>query len=386
MTIALTATAGVASASASSEFIAENYPINLEGTGTYGASFDFKVGGAERSCDVPVLNATLNADTTTLATSPEDTTCWFDGERTLKMNGCEFIFHPDKREIEGVVDGTYDIGGSECSTGPTITYYLNACTLTILPQTGLEATFENKGTPGKSHYVRIGLIDKEIEMHNSSSFCYGGKGYLTGEFTGHWNVKEPNEEDGFYLEPEFVGTEIGIYTTGTPAFAAEDYPVLASGEEDGDHTFYTRGTATCKEVRFESEYSSEISELPLLAEYGKCWAFGLESTVEMNGCELVLTTASQEAGAAGVSCSGEETVEITAFLFGEPVCVVSIGQQSGLEGVEYAEVGSGNERGVEVNVELEGIEYTQGGVFCPEPGTFEDGTYSGVATLYGMVP
>jgi hypothetical protein len=60
-------------------------------------------------------------------------------------------------------------------------------------------------------------------------------------------------------------------------------------------------------------------------------------------------------------------------------CTATIGPQSGLSGVSYANEGSGKTRSVTTGGEAGGLKYTLKG--CPENGSFSNGVYRGIDTF-----
>jgi hypothetical protein len=133
------------------------------------------------------------------------------------------------------------------------------------------------------------------------------------------------------------------------------------------------------------------TQLDLAATYGECtYDEGVATTtVAMNSCHYTLgvqSTGPPYTGTLGVACSKEsDRIEYEVHFLGKVRCRAKIVPQAGLEGVSLATIGSGAERGIEANAEVEGVKYEFQGELCgaKESETRSDGVMVGETTLLG---
>jgi hypothetical protein len=108
--------------------------------------------------------------------------------------------------------------------------------------------------------------------------------------------------------------------------------------------------------------------------YTGCTAFGLNATVDMNGCLLGI----HASGLTDVECFGKGPIALTATT----LCTVTIDTQTGISKLTYSNVG-----GTFISIaEAEDIVYTvdKSSAFCPlAAGPKEDGVYEGKMTVTG---
>lgn len=146
------------------------------------------------------------------------------------------------------------------------------------------------------------------------------------------------------------------------------------------------GIAKCTQALFEGTAPSSTSgtttaqEFTLTPRYTGCTAFGLTSTVDMNGCEYTFTGAGQPALTAtmDIVCSktAGKVIEITT-----PTCTTTILPQTLGGHITFA---NGPSNHVSANFTLSGMKY-EGHGFCPglTPTTLTaNGTYTGEATFW----
>jgi hypothetical protein len=62
-------------------------------------------------------------------------------------------------------------------------------------------------------------------------------------------------------------------------------------------------------------------------------------------------------------------------------CHITVPPQTGLEGIDFANIGTGSGRQVKVTSHLEGIKYSL--FSCGKDGTFTNGTYEGTTVISG---
>jgi opacity protein-like surface antigen len=117
-----------------------------------------------------------------------------------------------------------------------------------------------------------------------------------------------------------------------------------------------------------------------------CEAFGLEATVDMNGCEYIFHAGTYEAsekstGTVDLSCPGTEGPTIA--ILGGAACTLTIHAQSGLGPVHYTTTHtSGHPEEITIQSTIaSGVEYTAEGPFCEGSGVTEDGGLESRLTL-----
>jgi hypothetical protein len=167
-------------------------------------------------------------------------------------------------------------------------------------------------------------------------------------------------------------------------FKAENYPVEVKGEGANQEFKVESGTINCT-GKFSGSASAASETLGITAAYEKCTfaSLGL-TTVNMEGCTYLFHAGAEiegnparHKGTVDVKCpTGKEITVTTA------TCVVKVGAQSGLTGVEYVNTGTGSARKVEVNANVETIAYTEG-TLCTAPGKHTNGHYTGKVVTTG---
>jgi hypothetical protein len=300
------------------------------------------------------------------------TPCYSGNQET---NNCKFIFHPGLVQEGESNNGTFDIGGLGCKG---ITWHWWSCAITILPQTGLPATFVNSG----------GKIDVDAKAtgvkYSQTAYCGGAGTFTKGEYEAHWVLSGSNG-------PLHVTNElspVGVYIAEEAKqlkFNAEKYTASLTGTQTEEHELTTNvGEVTCETVNFTGGLWSSSAELQMVPDYRKCLIAGLlATTVTTNSCRYVFHLTN-----AGPPYSG--TADIVCTKAGDEIsidtekCHIGIPAQKGLGGVGFANTGSGSNRQVKLTLHLEGIKYSEV-KGCGKEGTFTDGTYTGVTMVKGMV-
>jgi hypothetical protein len=390
-TLALTATMGAPAASASGISFGQ-YPVQVKSGSVATHSFGFS-GGRSIACDFSELSSSAGAPTETLTVSVTPSKCSneYEGNVTLKMNGCKFIYHP------AVGKGSFDIGPAGC--GP-ITMEGTHCTRTFASQTGFAATFSNEGSPSivKIQHEASGL---QYTITKGGLAACGSSG--TATFTGSWELKAFGAEGTQIAAHVVPGT--GFYMTGKesgeagsqPKFEAENYPVTLTGVQDPANkhvlTIGKERKIVCEAVDTSSTVTGATSQLTLNMAYSGCFLEILGgqfvATFKMNGCNFVLNALNvgpPYSGSLGVACGKEgEAIEINTTSAGSPVCTYKISPQSGLTGVGLSNVRSGTERGVIATFGVSGLIVTRAkGTLAACGALSQSSSYAGATTLYGV--
>lgn len=408
--LAIAASMSVASASAS-RFVAEQYPATLSSNAPLN-NFTLTAGGGTFVCDGGAFSQNISTPEESLKPALVAPSCyeWGSKKTALKMNGCDFTFHPGAETSPGIFNGTFDIGPTGC--GPIVFSYNGEtkCTLSIAPKSGLAATYENKGT-GKTAYVTITANAKGLEGTFGPSGCPVVGADNNVQFTGSWEVKSKNGA-GAQIGLR-VSKTAGIFLAGAkseekakqPRLEAEKYPMAISGSNQGGKGEGPRfkvgeSNSVCEEAQFSTEASAATTELSVGATFGKCKVGVMLAKVKMGGCHFVydiLNAGPPYTGTADIVCAKEsEAIEIRMYqnAAGEAedkaVCIATYGPQTGFAGVGFANIGAGLERAVSVSTNLSGLKYsyTRLAGYCPYPlgnATYTDGTFSAKTTLGGVL-
>ncbi|HWM54872.1 MAG TPA: hypothetical protein VNO20_05745 [Solirubrobacterales bacterium] len=394
MALALTASVGAASASAS-YFSFDEYPANVSGKAVGTPVITFS-GGRTATCPGSPFTEQYSAPTEKLTPgSMLDSKCsTYEGNATLEVKNCKFIFHPGAETNPGEFTGTFEIGPFSCGSmvlnGPTCDRFFGA-------QGGLSATYDNEGEGSKAA-VAIDATTTGIAytVVGPEGFC--GKGVQYATYDGSWQVTATNAEgasNGVRVET------LGLYMAGEksedkakqPRIEAESYPVNVAGRQDpaDKHvlTFHGGRTVKCEEVDFSSGTSAATTQLALGAKYVGCKATlggsTIAASVTMNSCHFalgVLNAGPAYAGSLGVTCGKEgDGIEVS-----DSICAYKISPQAGLEGVGLATFGAGAERGIAVDLGVKGISYTRtkGNVTNCGEKTGVTASYVGGSTLHAL--
>lgn len=377
--LALTALAGVASASSPGFFVAGSYPATLKGEAT-GARGELSTNVGTSLCTSPVLTGTLNKAGETLTPSAEYKECNFNP----KMNGCEFTFHPPSSGI----NGSFDIGGSKCKgiSGTQLSPIL------ILPQSGLAATFQNEGS-GTSATVKVQAQATGLKYEVTEGKSKGT--YSNGTYQTTWS-----------LRGEAAGKSTGVSVVSYPGlsivgegegrkFHSDLYPATIGGEQvkgtvggiSVEKIEFTTavGSMRCNTMAFSSPsflfpegQPEDTGELSLSPTYGACSLVGgvpVSVTPETN-CVDDLNVSGVFAGSLGVC---EIKIQVTGSQ-----CAITVPAQI-RSGLEFANVGTGSSAQVEAKVNAGGFTYQViSGKNCPNKpaeGVHSDGKYKGVILL-----
>jgi len=400
MALALSAMAGVGSASAS-YLVAEKYPseveadaptLQLTGAGGFGVL-----------CEVSPVKTLLGEAESTFPIEPKFTGCKWNTlghSATLSMNGCDLEFKPGPETSPGAFKGTLDIGPPGC--GP-VTLNDAFCKRSYAAQKGLAVSYAVSGGNVKATLSGASISGK---TEGSPSGCAGSS---TLSLYATWTFDAISALD---IEQTVPGQPVGFFVSGgEPLFNAEAFPAELSGQESEYHRFTVPGIGgsginevLCTDVETSGTLSAASSSLALSADYGLCAYFSylspeteLPADIEMNTCRYtvnLLKTGPPFEGTAGVACEvGGDAIEVTSYgsaqkqAEGKPLCHWRITPQSGLEGVSLANFGAEHAQGVSADFDLKGVAVTRVSgtiVNCGKANPFV-GTYSGDTSLTGIL-
>lgn len=184
-----------------------------------------------------------------------------------------------------------------------------------------------------------------------------------------------------------------IAAAGAPGAQADvfesDEPdsTVLTGQSTSIHAFAVWAIAAgCTSTTFKATVmGSTAEELTVHPKYFGC-ATSLEdnATIDTDGCNYVLDTATDEGHAAfAIECEENHKIKITS----EIGCTITLGPQSGLQGVVYEneDPGATDQEAVVVHATVTGMHYTTN-VICQLAGgtaTDTDGVYEGKVTVKG---
>lgn len=386
--LAITAFVGVSSASASS-FVFGSYPASYAG----GGSGQLKLAGWESTCSEVWFGGSVGSDATSLTPSTQSIAgCGYGAQ--LELNGCSMTYKPGVETAPGVYGGTIDIGPAGCgpmSISKWGAAWCSSYTYSVSPKTGLPAEFENVGS-GPSARVKIRIHAQGLNVGAPPPFTGCGSSGENGSYEGSW---EMSAGGGVHVDGA-----AGLFLSGK-AFEGERSPESVIGQEDATALpKFTAGgiSTTCKQADFNGTISAATSALPLTASYGECKSGTPPALVKMNTCGYtlnVLNASAPYSGSLDVACTkAGDAIEVRSYASvakmeeDKPICIASIGAQSGLSSVGLANLGSGSSRAVDVTPNLSGYTYNYSrlSAVCPGSGTggtFSDGKYVGDTTLHG---
>ncbi|HXQ88849.1 MAG TPA: hypothetical protein VN733_04350 [Solirubrobacterales bacterium] len=173
------------------------------------------------------------------------------------------------------------------------------------------------------------------------------------------------------------GAQAGTFTAG-------QYPATVVGTNVVPHTITTNiGAIECAPV-FHGVLGAASEELTLSLGYGPCTLGAKEVHVDVNGCDYLLhagNTAGEHsvAGTMDIVCPAGKMIdfEVTSI----PVCHLTVPAQTGLSALTYTNwTGAGD---VKLDFEISELAYGLD-MGCPGPGTYANGTFTGITTFVGF--
>jgi hypothetical protein len=149
-------------------------------------------------------------------------------------------------------------------------------------------------------------------------------------------------------------------------FLSETQPTVVLGEQIGAHVFESPGNENkfnCPVAEFQGTKAPLVTnQLSFNVNYQKCTLSGAVATpVTMNGCRYVLygETDANEHARFEIVCEAGKVMQIDAG----NLCTVTIVPQT-VQGVHYANEGTGTERDLRISLTASGIWYEKKGFFC----------------------
>jgi hypothetical protein len=165
-------------------------------------------------------------------------------------------------------------------------------------------------------------------------------------------------------------------------FHSESSPTVLSGSQTATHEFTTSvGTVTCTTATFAGEATgTSVSEVSVHPTYEGCKLSGINIsvTITTTGCNYRFYNVASKSGPTDIVCETGKSITVAG-----PGCTVTVGGQTGLNSVSYANEGAETSRTVKVTASVTGIAYSTKGFLC---GTSSktNGTYSGPTSVKGL--
>lgn len=383
--LALTAAADAGTASAS-RIVPETGATVLNGSLATEAYVDIQ--GMQVTCTGFDLEGSAFKATTFEAFVANGNCDIWGGTTPIKMNGCDFTFHPGGEISSGYFGGTFDIGPANC--GP-MTMEAPGCKVTIYPKTGLTAHYTNIGEGSKAE-VLVELQAKGLKTTGEGGACSKGS---QEKIEGTWNLKARDNshvQKGVHIAelpqvPLYIAGKKSEETGSQPKFYAEEYPALLTGSQYSENILYTEGGYTeCTSIGFTSSISQSSPELSLVPTFSGCTIFGLESKVLTKGCYYVAHVANAGppyTGSLALSCSTGGKLEIVVRP-SSPICTVTFSGQT-LGSTSYTNEPLGTPTRVLATTYGAGLQYSVvgGKGACGKEGSHSDGEFEGGIKLEG---
>lgn len=167
-------------------------------------------------------------------------------------------------------------------------------------------------------------------------------------------------------------------------FTAGDYPATVTGTNVVPHKITTNlGVIECAPV-FHGKLEEPSEELTLSAGYGPCTLGAKEVHVDLNGCDYLLHAGETSgehsvAGTMDIVCPEGSAIdfEVTSL----PVCHLTVPGQAGLGALTHTNWTAAKD--VKLDFEITELAYGLD-MGCPGPGTYANGTFTGITTFVGF--
>ncbi|HET9196790.1 MAG TPA: hypothetical protein VFN92_00870 [Solirubrobacterales bacterium] len=171
-----------------------------------------------------------------------------------------------------------------------------------------------------------------------------------------------------------TGAQAGTFTAG-------QYPATIVGTNNVPHTITTNlGAIECAPF-FHGKLEAASEQLTLEPSYGTCSLGAKEVHTDMNGCDFLLhageTMAGDKVGGTmDIVCPEGSSIdfEVTSV----PVCHLTVPGQTGLSALTFTNRTPPSD--VDLDFNLTGLAYGLD-MGCPGPGTYANGTWTGITTL-----
>lgn len=178
---------------------------------------------------------------------------------------------------------------------------------------------------------------------------------------------------------------LGANSASASQFRAQEYSTSANGAQGVQNRFKTTPTSSgigCGTATATGTIAEASSTLTLTPAFSSCSYVGFGAPASVNSCKYVLHSTNEEApytGTIDIACSKEGD----AIEFKTSACTVKFPAQSSLGPISLANTGfTGSSRSITATFNVTGLKSTETGT-CPNPGTHENGTFTGTSVLTG---
>lgn len=280
-------------------------------------------------------------------------------------NPCKYRLHAGTNQS---MTGWMDIEG--CELGALV--FQNAfCKVEIPEQEFLgPVQYTNEGS-GSSRTFKMAIKSRNVTFTRTGG-CFGPAGtFHGGEYSGEWNVSGPK---GVWVEPTApAGT--GFATQVAPAKVTGNRTAAATG-----FSLNPIGLFTCKKHTLTGETASTLSgSLVLSPSYGECQFSGYplsDNSFSMGGCSYEFNPVGGVSIVGATCASNPITIDLSPESGSPLTCKITIGPQSGLSGLKYAEEGWGPSRVLARTGNATGLTFNAAGTEClGYTGTFNTGVF-----------
>ncbi len=290
----------------------------------------------------------------TLTVNPTFGGCTFLAEATtVEMRGCAFVLHRS---------GTLDVAGAKCESEP-MQFSVWGCTVTVGPQTGLsQVSYANYKAANSLRQFAVAFEVPNLSLTAKGAGCLATGTFNTVKLHSLLAAVEGTNsakvaQDVWVGASEFQAKEAPATITGkqVPSESAQKLRIVTPGN----------GSIVCDTTGFSAEMKATGAKtLTVNPTFGGCQFIGQSATVEMRGCAFVLHR-SGTLDIAGAKCESEP------MQFGIPSCTATVGPQTGLSQVSYANYKAANSlRQFVTAFEVPNLSLTVKGAGCVATGTF----------------
>ena len=324
---------------------------------------------------------------------------------TLTTGGCGF-FQPKGTYDEGALQASWTLSAEDSGKNPLgllISDVPEASTGSIsevgAKKATLHAGIKTKGLP-TIYDFEFGTSEEYGEEGAVGFIEEGGEGttQVSGQIEGlephttyHYRVLAYNEA-GLLVGGDRKFTTDGRHTL---RFDAGSFPMEIEGNSTEEKFEFGIGYVECDLEDFSPEVTEPAGALRLDARQQECFGLGnpkLKTTVAMNSCRYVFSldkAGPPYTGTMGIACEEEgDAIEVVVLKENgeETKCELAYGPQQGVPGVSYETVGEGLQQRIEVDAEVEELQYTSSGglLNCGVGnGTHTNGVYVAEEELWG---
>jgi hypothetical protein len=183
---------------------------------------------------------------------------------------------------------------------------------------------------------------------------------------------------------------VALWAVGAPAAQATpelhteaEHTILTGQQTAATQFSFDDGALQCGTFGFDGTPAAQTTPTFLLTPtFQQCAVDNMEAVFTHNGCKWRVHVGPNEehlTGSIDFVCPDNEVME-----FHYDACLVTVFPQAGLQTATFTNGGAETTRGVELDLNLEGIHYREHGMGCANPGeTTNNGNFQGKIRLTG---